>query len=291
MSSGTRVSARGRPACCGGCWQLTSGSTAQEAKAYFGDLGKHVVEFSPSSRDDDLLDMAFAKGRAADRRRWLQAFSAQPPHAHEPAGGHVTFAEFVEQELVQYSWHDVERSIPSAIDGLKPSQRKVLHASFLRAGRRGASERDEVKVVQLAGFVAESTAYHHGEASLHATIVGMAQDFVGANNAPLLVPAGQFGTRAEGGKDAAAPRYIFTRLHRNARLFFPKPDDALLPPRLEDGQPVEPQSFVPVVPTVLINGAQGIGTGWSSCVGVWRARARGWLTLDADSCLLTIRSM
>ena len=55
----------------------------------------------------------------------------------------------------------------------------------------------EVKVVQLAGYIAEKTCYHHGEASLYATIVNMAQDFVGSNNVPLLAAAGQFGTRAQ----------------------------------------------------------------------------------------------
>ena len=77
------------------------------------------------------------------------------------------------------------------IDGLKPSQRKVLYGCFKR------KLETEVKVVQLAGYIAEMTCYHHGEASLYATIVNMAQDFVGANNVPLLAAAGQFGTRAQ----------------------------------------------------------------------------------------------
>ena len=63
-------------------------------------------------------------------------------------------------------------------------------------------------MVQIAGYIAERTAYHHGEASLHATIINMAQDFVGANNIPLLEPLGQFGTRAQGGKDFASPRSV-----------------------------------------------------------------------------------
>ena len=124
----------------------------------------------------------------------------------------------------------------------------------------------DVKVVQLAGYVSEHAAYHHGEASLHTTIIHMAQNFVGANNVPLLVPSGQFGTRHCGGRDAASPRYLFTRLDDVTRLLFPEPDDPLLNYLEDDGLSVEPDFFVPVVPLILLNGADGLGTGWSTSV-------------------------
>lgn len=63
-------------------------------------------------------------------------------------------------------------------------------------------------MVQLAGYVSEHSAYHHGEVSLQQAIVGMAQNFVGSNNINLLRPNGQFGTRLQGGKDAASARYV-----------------------------------------------------------------------------------
>ena len=94
----------------------------------------------------------------------------------------------------------------------------------------------------------------------------MAQDFVGSNNINLLVPSGQFGTRLAGGKDAASPRYIFTSLSPAARLLFPEVDDALLTYKEEDGQSIEPETFCPILPLLLINGAQGIGTGWSTYI-------------------------
>ena len=53
-------------------------------------------------------------------------------------------------------------------------------------------------MAQLAGYVSEHSAYHHGEASLMSTIVGLAQNFCGSNNINLLVPSGQFGTRLLG---------------------------------------------------------------------------------------------
>jgi DNA topoisomerase II len=73
----------------------------------------------------------------------------------------------------------------------------------------------------LAGYVSETAAYHHGEASLTSTIIGMAQIFVGSNNINLLAPNGQFGTRLMGGKDAASPRYIHTHLEPLLKDDFP----------------------------------------------------------------------
>eukprot|EP00188_Purpureofilum_apyrenoidigerum_P005036 Plantae.Rhodophyta-Purpureofilum_apyrenoidigerum.ctg6177.p1 GENE.Plantae.Rhodophyta-Purpureofilum_apyrenoidigerum.ctg6177~~Plantae.Rhodophyta-Purpureofilum_apyrenoidigerum.ctg6177.p1 ORF type:complete len:766 (+),score=194.23 Plantae.Rhodophyta-Purpureofilum_apyrenoidigerum.ctg6177:117-2414(+) len=146
------------------------------------------------------------------------------------------------------------------MDGLKPSQRKVLFSCFKR------KLRSEIKVAQLAGYVSEHSAYHHGEASLMATIIGLAQNFAGSNNLNLLYPAGQFGTRLQGGKDAASPRYIFTRLSKIARLLFPPEDDAILDYLEDDGLSIEPKFYAPVIPMVLVNGADGIGTGWSSSI-------------------------
>ena len=98
------------------------------------------------------------------------------------------------------------------------------------------------------------------------TIVGLAHDFVGTNNVNLLVPQGQFGTRLQGGRDAASPRYIFTRLAPLARHLFNEADDRLLAYQFDEGQAIEPAWYAPILPTVLVNGAEGIGTGWSTSV-------------------------
>uniref|UniRef100_A0A8C1LTD0 DNA topoisomerase II alpha n=1 Tax=Cyprinus carpio TaxID=7962 RepID=A0A8C1LTD0_CYPCA len=144
------------------------------------------------------------------------------------------------------------------VSGLKPGQRKVLFCCFKRNDKR------EVKVAQLAGSVAEMSAYHHGEVSLMMTIVGLAQNFVGSNNLNMLQPLGQFGTRLHGGKDSASPRYIFTMLSPLARLLFPAVDDNLLKYNYDDNLRVEPEWYIPIIPLVLANGGEGIGTGWAS---------------------------
>jgi DNA topoisomerase-2 len=118
----------------------------------------------------------------------------------------------------------------------------------------------------LAGYVSEHSAYHHGEASLQNTIINMAQDFVGSNNVPLLVPSGQFGTRIMGGKDHSSPRYIFTKLQQYTTHFFHETDSALLKHLEDDGMKIEPEWYAPPIPLVLVNGTDGIGTGWSTKV-------------------------
>ena len=131
---------------------------------------------------------------------------------------YVLYEDFINKELILFSISDNQRSIPSLCDGLKPSERKILFACFKRKLRQ------EIKVAQLSGYVSEHSAYHHGEQSLNSTIIAMAQNFVGSNNINLLMPIGQFGTRNQGGKEAASARYIFTNLNRVTRHLFSEND-------------------------------------------------------------------
>ncbi len=232
-------------------------SSAAEGREYFSNLDTHVISFNYTNKaDDDALDLAFNKTRADHRKDWLLAYN--PAKALMQAKNKMTLHDFVHSELIQFSIADTTRSIPSLMDGLKPGQRKVLFGCFKRNLTR------EIRVSQLAGYVSEHTGYHHGEASLHGTITNMAQDYVGANNLPLLQGVGQFGTRHMGGKDAASPRYIFTALQPLTRKLFRPEDDFVLRYRDDDGLPVEPYYYAPVLPMVLINGAEGIGTGFST---------------------------
>lgn len=98
------------------------------------------------------------------------------------------------------------------------------------------------------------------------TIVNLAQDFIGSNNINLLMPNGQFGTRDQGGKDHASARYIFTELSPMSRALFHPGDDPLLNYLKDDTADIEPEWYMPILPLVLVNGAEGIGTGWSTNV-------------------------
>jgi len=160
--------------------------------------------------------------------------------------------------MIHFSKYDCDRSIPNVMDGLKISLRKILYAAFKKRLTT------EIKVAQFSGYVSEQAAYHHGEQSLNEAIVGLAQNFVGSNNINLFEPCGQFGTRLQGGKDSASERYIYTHLNRLTRYIFPESDDKILKYLDDDGFPVEPLYYVPIIPMILVNGSRGIGTGFST---------------------------
>eukprot|EP00931_Biecheleriopsis_adriatica_P065490 TRINITY_DN40011_c0_g1_i1.p1 TRINITY_DN40011_c0_g1~~TRINITY_DN40011_c0_g1_i1.p1 ORF type:complete len:1312 (+),score=354.61 TRINITY_DN40011_c0_g1_i1:417-3938(+) len=240
-------------------------STTAEAKEYFSNISDHTLSFGYSGKEDDeLFDMAFNKKRADDRKEWINA--ADDTDYVDHSKDSVTYSDFVSKELVQFAKYDVLRAIPCAVDGFKPVQRKIMWAAFKR------NMKSDTKVAQFAGYVSEHSAYHHGESSLQGAIVGLAQSFVGANNVSFLVPSGQFGTRLQGGKDSASARYIYTRLERISRLIFHPADDPILDYQVEEGQKIEPKWYIPVIPTVLINGAEGIGTGWSTSLPNYHPR-------------------
>lgn len=252
-------------------------STSQEAKEYFSDLARHRIRFKyEGSEDDKMINLAFSKKMIDSRKEWLtdslerkkmrRELGLPEVYLYGKDTKTVTYQDFVNKELILFSNLDNERSIPSIMDGLKPGQRKVLFTCFKRNDKR------EVKVAQLAGSVGEHSAYHHGEQSLMQTIIGLAQNFVGSNNINLLQPLGQFGTRLQGGKDHASARYIFTMLSPLARKLFPPLDDPLLNHLYDDNLKVEPEYYVPIIPMVLVNGAEGIGTGWSTKVPNYNPR-------------------
>ncbi|KAL8842895.1 MAG: hypothetical protein Q9170_000299 [Blastenia crenularia] len=234
-------------------------STTEDAKVYFQDLDRHLKEFHVMQDSEaKLIELAFSKKMADERKEWLRQF--KPGTFLDHSSDKISYTDFVNKELILFSMADNMRSIPSVVDGLKPGQRKVLFTCFKKNLKK------DIKVVELAGSVSGLTAYQHGEASLQSTIVGLAQTFVGSNNINCLEPSGNFGSRLEGGSDTASPRYIYTRLSPFARRVFHSADERLLTYNTDDEKMIEPEMYVPVVPLVLINGADGIGTGWSSSI-------------------------
>ena len=258
-------------------------STRDEAQEYFKNMNITRFRCTPEESSKSI-DLAFNKSRADDRKVWLQGHS--PSAIVIPATDRtLSYEEFVHRDLIHFSYYNLERSIPSVMDGLKTSQRKILFGCF----KRNLTSR--VKVAQLAGYVSEHAGYHHGEMSLNETIIGMAQDFVGSNNLAWLVPKGQFGTRLEGGKDSAASRYIFTYLQPYMKRLVPADDLPVLAYRDDDGISVEPDWYAPVLPMLLVNGARGIGTGYSTFIpsydpNVLKGALVRWLEGGCDDAVL-----
>ena len=243
-------------------------STSEEAKDYFKNfddskiayvMNNNIFDSMGKNISIDKIELAFDKKRSEDRKLWLKTYDEN--NIIEQTQKNILYDEFIDKELIHFSDYDCKRSIPSMCDGLKPSLRKIIFSCFKRNLKK------EIKVAQLAGYVSEHSAYHHGEQSLHESIIGLAQDFVGSNNINLLEPKGQFGTRlTSGGNDAASPRYIFTHLSELTFHIFNQLDNPLLEYNEDDGNKIEPKWYLPIIPMILVNGTEGIGTGYSTKV-------------------------
>jgi DNA topoisomerase-2 len=233
-------------------------STKREFKEYLKE--RKFISFRHSGPEcDDSIDLAFNKSRSNERKTWLENVYDENCFL-DTNNQLITYNDFINKDLIHFSKYDCERSLPNLVDGLKTSLRKILFGAFKR------KLTSELKVAQLSGYVAENSCYHHGEQSLNEAIIGMAQNFVGSNNINLLVPSGQFGSRILGGKDHSSPRYTYTQLEKITRFIFPELDDKVLKYLDDDGTPVEPEYYIPIIPMVLVNGASGIGTGTSTVV-------------------------
>ena len=234
-------------------------STNKEAKEYFKFM-KTVDYKWDEEKSNEAIELAFNKKRADDRKDWLYSYDKQLILKYDVNDKKtiVNYEDFINKELIHFSNYNVERSIPNVCDGLKRSLRKILYCCLKRHLYK------EIKVSQLAGYVSEHGAYHHGEASLLDAIIGMAQTFVGSNNINLLSPNGQFGTRIMGGKDSASPRYIHTELNKIVPYIYHPDDMDVLDYTYEDGHRIEPNYYIPVIPMILVNGTTGIGTGFST---------------------------
>jgi DNA topoisomerase II len=221
-------------------------------------FGKKVLEFYSDASTDDTFEVAFDKKRATDRKDWLTKYAAnqtRPSLDDDPNEiSAYSITTHLNVQLVKYFYDDCARTLPFVYDGLKESQRKVVYAA---KKRRLVSD---LKVAQFGAYVAEHTNYHHGETNLFGTIIKMAQSFPGSNNVPLLAAEGMFGTRLSGGEDAASPRYIYTKMTTAFKSLFPESD--AYESRIQDGDEIEPEYYVPTLPVLLLNGCVGIASGW-----------------------------
>ena len=186
----------------------------------------------------------------------------------------IQISDFIANEWSQYADYDNRRSLPNLIDGLKITQRKAMYTATLMP-----KNDKPIRVSQFSSEAAKVTAYHHGESSMITTVVGLAQDFPGSNNFPWLEKHGQFGSRLS--KESAAPRYIHTKIHKNWDTFFKKEDQEIVEHLYDDGDKIEPKFFIPVLPTILLNGSDGVGNGFKSKI----------LTYDVSAVAKAIREI
>lgn len=220
------------------------------------------TKFVSDSMANESIDMIFNENRSNDRKKWLEEYKPNEFIYPIKAGKEIVpISDFFNNEMIGFSIYDNERSLPNIIDGLKVSQRKALFT-----GLKQLNYTNFVKVFKFAGDTIGLTDYHHGPVSMEQAIIKMTQSFVGSNNISYFTGHGQFGTRLEGGKDHSSSRYTFVKLSKITRKLFRKEDDPILEYNFSEENQIEPKFFVPIIPTLLINGSRGIGTGYSATI-------------------------
>lgn len=230
-----------------------------EVPHMFKNFDKIIYTYYLDKLGIDKLEVYF--GNNTDPRK---IELATPVGMEESEGTDIPISEQLMIDTKSYQRDNIIRKLPSLVDGLVPSRRKVLCAARIVFG----TSNKEMKVNAFVNETSRRMNYHHGEQSLAVTITKMAQDFPGARSFPYLRPEGQFGTRANGGKDFASPRYTYTKL--NSRLcfqMFPAQDDFLLDYVLDDGERCEPKYYIPIIPTALLESMELPATGWK--VKIW----------------------
>lgn len=215
--------------------------------------------------------------------------SSQPEiDGYVPHNPSVTFTEvsipkFLNGRYREYALSTVfDRAIPDVRDGLKPTARKILYVALnrLKGGKT-------MKIDALAGYVLAESKYEHGIVSLVGNITNLAQDF--KQSIPYIAPAGQIGTFYS--PYAGASRYVGVKLSSAFDILMS--DNDLLPDRYQEGVKIEPQFYLPIVPTILLNVIQGIAVGFSSNIvnrnpiEVCEAVKRGILGEDLSELKLT----
>ena len=234
-----------------------------------------VVCFYDSSCEKNL-DLAFHEDNAYKRKEWIEKWR-EVSQTDDVLSVDINsikkgdnkmmqaqdISQFINRELIGYSVASLFRAIPSEYDHLKDSQRKCLYAAlsfFNYDPKKGKS----IKVGRFSNKAADMTQYHHGEKSLTDTFIKMAQDFIGSNNMGFFKKDGQFGTRADGGENAADARYSETHLAWWIPLVFKKESVELVEKRVIDEEECEPLWLPGVIPMGIVNGTNGIATAFST---------------------------
>ena len=232
-------------------------SNRQEAKEALMGIEEKMITYTANNKEDnEAINLGFSKDLANKRKKWLMDYDEQ--NILDQKDKQISIQDFINKDLIHFSNYDNHRSLPSIVDGLKPTQRKILYTGLKYLSK------NEMKVAQFSAMVGQKTDYHHGEQSIVTTVVGMAQNFVGSNNCNLFLPNGQFGTRLMGGKDRSSERYIFTNVSAITRKVFNNLDNNILHYLDSEGTLIEPKYYVPSIPMILVNGSTGIGTGFST---------------------------
>lgn len=218
----------------------------------------------------ESLNLAFNKKFSNQRKEWLSTIRKS---LNIEKYKKIGITDIIHDKLKEYSLDNNIRSLPNFLDGLKPSQRKIIYTALYKQNLKGKSwtydkikngSCKQMKVSQFGSIVSANTGYHHGENSLYEAIIKLTQNYIGSNNLNYFKPKSQFGSREKNGKDASSPRYIYMEPERWLYYVYRKEDESLYKYVIDDGEEQEPLYLLPIIPMHLINGSRGVGTAYSN---------------------------
>lgn len=237
--------------------------------------GTYKIIEDDTDESGEILKMAFDVRQVEKRKEWIKKWRtiiqseeleivsyAEFRDDITKLKGEQSVKSFFENRWVDYSMSNIIRGIPSLYDGLKRVQRKIMYTALKVFGKKN----EELKVADFASQTSTLTNYHHNSKALEDAIARMMQSFVGTNNLPLLQTEGQCGSRKEGPSVFGAPRYLFVKLAEITPLIFNQDLIEMVPQVFDEGKYVETEWLPSIIPMVLVNGCNGIGTGNSTFV-------------------------
>lgn len=229
------------------------------------------IRYVKDPETEEYLLLAFDESLADERKAWV----AQPVNVNEIEDytKHIndrTIKDFVNEELVLYAKDNNKRSLKKLADGLTEAQRKLVWNAFKFWNVN--SDKKNYESDKLDPFVNDTVkkmGYQHGAQSLTTTAEGMCQFFTGKNNLQLFDDVGQFGSRYEMGKDCSAARYLKLRPSKVFPKMFRHEDNIVIHPMIEENKEIEPSQLAPLIPLLLVNGSDQLGSGWSSKIPMY----------------------
>ena len=228
----------------------------EEFKEFFSDFENNLIDFIYENEfDDDLINIAFDPKKFEERKQWLQNY--EPNNIFIEYNNHsISYKNFINKELILYPIYDNLKAIPSLCDGLKPSQRKILYSLFQ------LNLNEEKTISELINYIKEISLYSYGEESLIKTIIFMSQNCINSNNINLIEGKGELDTIYKENKNIDNYKLISIKLNSITKYIFNRYDSGLINYKSEYGKIIEPDWYIPIIPLILVNGAEGIGTGF-----------------------------
>lgn len=221
-----------------------------------------VVDMVYDDGASECFDIFFSSEHAATRRELIMDYNIDSVPA--PVEDYKEdLSNFLENTYIGYCHHTLKRHLYKR-DGLNEVRRKIIHA-YIKTTKywlTGGQEKDEERTAVVSASVTKKSYYHHGE-SLSGVLIKTSQTFVGSININYSIGHGQMGSRLDGGKSSASPRYTSLRPNNAINnVIFPKRFDPLLVHKIDEGHEIEPEVYYCPIPMALVQGLDAVMSGW-----------------------------